>query len=439
MKFNLSLFLACIFGGVVGFILAEVFYSLCKDTWYTIPLVGLYIAIVSFFIALFGAISEYNTNHISRRAWDSGVLNRTLGLLVLLSFIGVFAAGSLLQFIYGIGKVKQVSSNVDDYIVMIDNSGSTSATDPYNERFASIVDFISGMKDSQRIMISLFDDTNQIVLPLTQKSDGLEIQVQDILSQYTAGNGTNIEAALTDSLNNYTPGGKQALAILFSDGECPVDINTMSQLYADSNIALFTVGYKDQSREGKAMLEKLAYKTGGNYYEISGVNSLKQTYGKIVHYTAKRNLLDYRIVNEQSTPLYIFLRIVFILLIVFLFGLIIGLVLDSSELLTGNRILRILSGGLAGLVLEIGLMNSLPDIPLRFIMCILMSLVISRYRPITYENIYIPTYERKTDTPEYITSNKDNGTQRRRTNEFSTDSLHNHNSNQKTRNIPKYK
>lgn len=420
-KFNKSLFISCIVGGMIGFLLAEILYNLCKDLWNPIILVGLYFAIVAFFISLFGAISEYNTNHISRRLWDTTAVTRTMGLVMLISVIGFFILGSLFQFIYGLGKVYQVSKNADDYVVMIDNSGSTSDTDYNEERFSSVVDFIKGMKDSQRIMISIFDEENNVILPLTQKDGKLADQVEDILSKYSSANNTDIQNALSDSLDHYQSDGRRAIAILFSDGDCPVDIPYITQSYNDAKIPIFTVGYIKHSGRGERLLEKLAYKTGGDYYEIHGEGGFSKAYNSVVHYKAKRVLLDNRIVSEQYTAGYIVLRVLFIMILVFLLGPGLSLILDSEDVLKDNLILRIILGLISGLVLEFGLMNYLPGILMRFIVCFLMSLVISRYEPITYDTIHIPGISLNPYNNQTFSSPSDN--KKRRNNYFDNSNM----------------
>lgn len=389
-KFNTSLFISCIVGGMIGFIFAEILYNHCKNTWNPIILVGIYFAIVAFFISLLGSISEYNTNHISRGLWDTTAVTRTMGLVILISILGFFIAGGLFQFIYGLGKVYQVSKNTNDYIVMIDNSGSTSNTDYNEERFSSVVDFIKGMKKSQRIMISIFDEKNKVILPLTRKDGKLADKVQKILSKYSSANNTNIQNALSDSLDHYKSGGKRAIAILFSDGESPVNIPFIEKSYNDAKIPIFTVGYKGHNGQGQRLMEKLAYRTGGDYYEIHGEGGFSKAYNKVVHYKAKRVLLDYRIASEHSRVCYIVLRVLFIMILVFLLGPGLSLILDSEDVLRDNLIFRIFIGLMSGLILEYGLMNYLPGMLMRFIVCFLMSLVISKYEPITYEGINIP-------------------------------------------------
>lgn len=392
-KFNLSLFIACLLGGIVGYYLAENFYNHCNDSWNPVPLVGIYFAIVVFCISLFGVITEYQTNHISAKAWDGATVIRTLGLLFALTVGGFLLVGMLLQFIYGLGKVEQISYDASDYIVMIDNSGSTSDTDVNEERFSSVVEFVKNMDNSQRIMISIFDDFNTIVLPLTQKNDGLDQKVQQILSNYDSANNTDIQRALFESLDNYSADGKQAIAMLFSDGESEVDIPTIIDRYIDASIPIFTVGFSERSFYGKRLLEKIANKTGGAYYEINGSNSFTKTYGKIINYKAKRILLDYRIANEQGKIIFMIIRTLSIMILVFLLGPALGFILDSEELLLKNIPLRCIAGLFAGLILEFGMLNYSSDVLLRFILCILMSLVISIYAPTKYGTTQITGYE----------------------------------------------
>jgi Ca-activated chloride channel family protein len=242
-------------------------------------------------------------------------------------------------------------------------------------------------------MISIFDDQNQIVLPLTQKQDGLENKVQEILDSYDADNGTDIQKALSESLDAYTADGKQAIAILFSDGESSVNVKRITDRYLAVNIPVFTVGFSGHSFGGKRLLNSLANKTGGNYYEINNMNSFQSTYNKIVDYKAKRILLDYRTVRERKNILFGTERVLFIVILFTVLGPALGIIFDSEELLKTNTVLRIITGLIAGIMLEAGLSNYVSNTFLCFILCILISLVISKYRAIEYETPQITGYD----------------------------------------------
>src|SRR5699024_2415381 len=158
-----------------------------------------------------------------------------LGLLMAVLFtLALGLAGGLFQFIYGLGYQNRTISNIQDYIVLIDNSGSTYETDPNEERYSSVVALAGNLDETHRMMVKIFEDEVTGTFPMTETTPQMQSQLSQFFEQYrrydTMG-GTDIEAALTSAAQEYVPEGRSAAVILLSDGESDVDVNSVAQTY----------------------------------------------------------------------------------------------------------------------------------------------------------------------------------------------------------------
>lgn len=383
-KFNISLLIACLIGGIIGWAVSEIVYKAFNEAWNPIVMTGVYFAILVFFIALPGILTEWATNHLSGYAWDGAVIRRTFGFLIT-GTISLFLIGALLQFLYGLSKTSDVEMKADDYIIIIDNSGSTSATDPYSERFSAVVQFIDGLDTSKKVMISIFSDTNKVVLPLTQAGRDLAKQAEGIFSGYESFGGTDIQNALTGTLQEYPASNRAAIVILFSDGESDVDLIKLADTYKNAGINIYTIGFSMQAYEGRTLLESIALETGGAYYEINEMTDFSSALTEIASLNVRRSLLSYRDEAEKGSILYIILRVVFILLISMLMEPVFGLIFDSEEILISNIPIRAVISLITGIMLEACLYLSIKDNIPRLVMSILMSLIFTHYHASGHE------------------------------------------------------
>ena len=377
-KFDFSLFISCLSGGIVGGILSGIFYNRTYEMWHPVLVVGTYFAIVAFCISCCGVVSEMCTSHLSGRRLSVDVFVRTMGLLLLTPVV-FLAAGAILQFIYGLVKTEQVTMDATEFIIMIDNSGSTATTDPQEERFSSVVEFVENMNQDQSIMITIFSSKAKLVYPMTQKNQDMAQDVEEILSQYEADGGTNIQGALEVSLENYKVSDEKAVALLFSDGESKVNMDRIAQAYIDIKVPIFTISFAGTNLAGQRLLVEMAERTGGAYLEIGEGLSFQDSYQKVQNYAAKRILLDRRGNQELGKVWYTLLRIIFLAILVVLLGLVLAVLLDSEEILQKNLLPRIGLGLAAGCIVEFGFKAYLYGAFLRGILCILMSLVFANY------------------------------------------------------------
>lgn len=374
-KFDVSLFLCCLMGGLLGFMASEALYRLVTGGLPLILQAGIYFAVTALLICLSGWLCEMVTGNLRGASWSGHEIG--LGLLMAVLFtLALGLAGGLFQFIYGLGYQNRTISNIQDYIVLIDNSGSTYETDPNEERYSSVVALAGNLDETHRMMVKIFEDEVTGTFPMTETTPQMQSQLSQFFEQYrrydTMG-GTDIEAALTSAAQEYVPEGRSAAVILLSDGESDVDVNSVAQTYNALGIPIYCVGFSGNGFSGSQLLDLIANSTDGYYCEIDQLSNLSQTVNQMISLSNQRNLLERRRASDVAQILPMILRVVFITLLGVLTGVAIAMTVDSSALLRLPLLLHGLCGLGAGLIMEIGTRTPVPVWILRLLMCLLLS------------------------------------------------------------------
>ena len=374
-KFDVSLFLCCLMGGLLGFMASEALYRLVTGGLPLILQAGIYFAVTALLICLSGWLCEMVTGNLQGASWSG----REIGLGLLMAVLFTLALGlavGLFQFIYGLGYQNRTISNIQDYIVLIDNSGSTYETDPNEERYSSVVALAGNLDETHRMMVKIFEDEVTGTFPMTETTPQMQSQLSQFFEQYrrydTMG-GTDIEAALTSAAQEYVPEGRSAAVILLSDGESSVDVDAVAQTYNALGIPIYCVGFSGNGFSGSQLLDLIANSTDGYYCEIDQLSNLSQTVNQMISLSNQRNLLERRRASDMAQILPMILRVVFITLLGVLTGVAIAMTVDSSALLRLPLLLHGLCGLGAGLIMEIGTRTPVPVWILRLLMCLLLS------------------------------------------------------------------
>lgn len=383
-KLNLSLLTACMIGGVIGAVVGNILYNRLKMDWNPMILAGVYFLQLTFFVTLLGFISEWITYHMRGAAWDGKEIVTALGIIAAGAAV-MFILGMLFQFLYGLGRTKNTIKDIDDYIILVDNSGSTSRTDPQNERFSAIFDFVKQLDQEQKVMLDVFEDGSQNILPLKYADDETVQQLEQSLSGFRPGGGTNIAGALQDAYSRYEKSERKGAVILLSDGADSGNYKDIISKWNDDNVNIYTIGFSNIGFRGKRVLNRLSTRTDGCYYQIDELGQLTSTIKQMTKYANQRVLLDYRAGTEHGKVLYMILRVLFLLFLSLVLGCIVGLAVDSEQVVLGLLPMRIGIGLAAGMVLEAGLYMFFPEALIRFLMCVIMSIILAHYYQVAYK------------------------------------------------------
>ncbi|MCD8105074.1 MAG: VWA domain-containing protein [Lachnospiraceae bacterium] len=387
-KFNLALLIACLVGAVIGWFLAELIYAALPDDMPAVLQVGIYFLVVALGIVLVAFISELLVRHI-KSVWTGSELGRSI-LILLVFLVGMFLAGMLFQFLYGLGYSRKTLTNLDDYLIVIDNSSSTNSTDPDDERFTAIVDLAASLDATKKLSVVVFDNTIVGTFELQEMTDEAKEALAAFMEEMKTKSkgGTQLQAALEEAINNYTPvAGRNAAVILLSDGESSINYSTISDLYAQKEVPIYCVAFSHMGYAGTNTMTRLAETTDGYYCEISELSTLQTALEQMMTLTSRRSLLERRRGTDVHNVLPMILRILFVTLLGLPLAPVLALVLDCDDLMHRGFLIHIPFCLIAGLLMEF-LIRLLGGGLTRLLMAILYAIMISVYMKITF---IIPT------------------------------------------------
>lgn len=360
-KINLLLVLFSLIGGAVGFAAGEIMLRQWLGEMPRLLLMGLYFGVLALSVGLFCLIAEMISPKLNGASWKLRYLGLSWKLLVPATLALLFVVGLALQLLYQInpGGVKQVK----DIVLMIDNSGSMSETDPDNGRFEAAKTLISQMESDKQVAVITFDDQPQLLQPfIALDSEAAKNEVYSKIDGIvTTSGGTNFDAVLREGMEQIQ--GKQdpkrgTVVILLSDGFSEADTTDILSQYNNEQISINTVGLSLVDPSGTDLLRNIAQQTGGMYYDVPDSGGLNLAFQQIYDTIDERTLVTERTgMMEHSVYLAIF-RVAAVLLIGVALGVSLGLVFDNRHLALSFGIGGAVSGLLAGLLLEWGLDGS---------------------------------------------------------------------------------
>ena len=165
-----------------------------------------------------------------------------------------------------------------DVALVIDSSGSMSWNDPLGLRKVAAKIFVDTARDDDQIAVVDFDGAAFARWPLqhlTANRNGIKSAIGLIDSI----GGTNISRGLLvghDELNSSTQAYRKA-AVLLTDGQG--FYNNEADLYKDEGWPIYTIGLGYNTNP--ELLEEIANKTCGKYFELTDPNQLQSVYFEI--------------------------------------------------------------------------------------------------------------------------------------------------------------
>ncbi|MDT3427101.1 hypothetical protein J2Z22_002637 [Paenibacillus forsythiae] len=381
-KLNLLLLLFSLIGGAAAFVIGELLLGRLLGSWPSIPVVGLYFAIVALGMGIGCLLAEMISPRLNGWSWRRRYLGLSWKLLPLAVAI-LLGAGTLMEFVYELnfGGLRPVK----DIVMVIDDSGSMQQSDPGNSRYSAARELVMRMDGDNKVAVLTFSDEATVVQPLTglSRPENRKQVTEAIQALRTTEGGTNLSGALSEAMNVINgdgSSGRGAMVILLSDGVSRLDTATELQAYVDRGIAVNTIGLSLSDPSGPALLKDIAATTGGQYYDVEGANRLADVFRQIYDRLGDRTLLTERTDNTQDSPYYATLRVLSLVLIGGALGLGLGIVFDNRHLARSFGLGGIVSGLLAGLTLELGLGDhSLLNAMVRLLAVLLLAGVIALF------------------------------------------------------------
>jgi Ca-activated chloride channel family protein len=356
---DVSMLIASIVAGIIGFVGSAIVYDLIRGQMWSPLAVGISFAIFAtiFFIvmAIVSSSKGYLEEHTMRHKDGGKIFAVAIGIILLTLLLGLF-----FEWLYELEmKVDGVkSSDPTSYVFIIDNSGSMDQSDPQKLRYAAISQIIS-QKDSN--------------FPYAVYGFNNEVTTLRELAPISAGNnelfaenigGTMIKLSLETLYSDYETKLKDQLGsnpkfLLLSDGYAS-DIsfasgaNKILKKYAKTDITISTVGLGNADEK---LMTKIAQATGGVYIGVDNISALESSMQQAITIGAddeQRTLYTYRSV-PRGNFLYALMRIVFTALLGILISMAMIFVTGKDKDMDRIFITSIITGLLAGLLLEVGI------------------------------------------------------------------------------------
>jgi len=355
-KINVLLLLFGLIGAVVGFALGELLLGAYGDSMPRAVLIGLYFGIAALAIGLGCLIAELMQPLLSGSSWRARYTDLSWKLLAPATLVLLFVGGSLFQLLYGLhlGGERQVR----DYVLVIDNSGSMTETDPGDERFAAARELVDRMGEKTRVAVVVFTDQAQVVQPFTRMDRQIEKDevYAAIDGLQTAEGGTDFAVALEQTLGlieTRTEADRGVMAILLSDGQSDADIQSQLGRFVSQEIVLHTVGLAIDDASGVAALQSIATTTGGSYHDVREAGELSLIYRSLYDESVEdRTLVTERDGASADSGFYQWMRILSIAALGALIGVGMGVFFDNRYLARSFGIGGAVGGLIGGWLLE---------------------------------------------------------------------------------------
>lgn len=319
-------------------------------------LVGIYFAIVALCVGIGALVAETISPKLNGQSWKLRYLGTSWRMFPLMVVL-LFGVGTLTEFVYELnfGGIKPVKN----VVMVIDDSGSMMQSDPSDRRYEAAKNLVGQLKKDNKVAIVTFSSEASVVQPLIplSKAGNRDKVMEAISSLKTTEGGTNISGALSEAMKVIDEEGadRGAMVILLSDGVSQFNTATELTDFVERGIKVNTIGLALDDPSGANLLQDIAGRTGGQYYDVADANRLGEVFQQIYDRLGDRSLLTERSDETADSPYYAVVRILALMLLGTALGLGLGIVFDNRHLARGFSIGGVVSGLGAGLILEYGL------------------------------------------------------------------------------------
>lgn len=321
-------FIFTFISAIISFIFTEMIVT---SLYYNVPdivLMGIYFALAGLIVSVFTNICAYKVSSIKNIIPVPNAFFKSLIIFSTLSIIVLFPFGCLFQYIYSLG-IKNIE-RVDNYIVLIDNSGSMAETDVNYKRYEALNQLFTTIDKKQTISVYVFSDDYTKVVESKHISP-LDIEeFQNTFKPYMVSAGGTETMKVLDAISlemKEKPLAGKTSVIVISDGECEVDNNILEKFkllgIQINTIGVYEAGFTDT-------LYRISNYTGGTYYNINNIEDLVGILTGMNSFKIDHILIGLRSNNVENPTYYFFLRILFLFLLAFVIKIIQLLIIDVS-------------------------------------------------------------------------------------------------------------
>lgn len=342
---NIGVIPASIVAGIIAWFLGSILYSAMLDSIPRPVVIGIVFTVLYLFIL----IAVILVSVIQRQFQGNAV---TLLISFLAGALVVFLLAALFQFIYGL-DFKTNISGPSSYVFIIDDSGSTSGSDPDQLRYKAIDDVLQGEDAGMPYMVYSFSDSTVIVRDMGPAAAGEQpLQGQNL-------GGTMIKGALETAIRDYRngvwdAGGDKPKVVLLTDGYAS-DIGFFSRIdylldeYVEEGISISIVGLGNADEK---LMKQIAEATGGVYVGVADAKDLSNAMVSAASSSMTRDLVSSRSMRKLNL-LYAVLRVLFITLLGTLIGGLIAFAYGNQDSFVFSTVASAILSLIGGLIMEI--------------------------------------------------------------------------------------
>jgi Ca-activated chloride channel homolog len=184
-------------------------------------------------------------------------------------------------------------------VLALDASGSMAKA--VDEVKAAALSFVESLRPEDALGVLLFSDTSVFAHDLTTERQ----QSMAAVNTYIARGGTALYDGLTDALMRLKRTDGRKVVVLLSDGRDednpgtgPGSVRTQEDLFAalgETDAVIYPIGLGP--RVDRALLERLAAKSGGLAHFPEDVSTLRENYARVIEGLRRRYVVSYTSTN----------------------------------------------------------------------------------------------------------------------------------------------
>ena len=383
IRWDLPCVLLSLAGALLWAFLGGLLYHALLGKLWTPLLIGLY---------FFGmGLTAVLALKLHRRLRGAGRLKGRDRAVLAGILLGLFLLGGLFEFLYEHGPYRK-ERHPSSYVFMIDDSGSMRDNDPENRRVEGLKQVLDDCQPQFPVAVYAFTTQAKLLSPMSPAGE------QPRNFAFQSYGQTAIVAALSQVLDDLSSkemdGGPAPRIVLFSDGYTMQELEQAASASTEEvvdrarrmNVSICAVSLVDrpagETKGDEDLLGRLSGDTGGFAVEIGDMEQLGGTLATLAS-AESRN--DSNLLNRRDHMSYDWAYCLMRIGMLAVLGALILLVraMNMYTNVSDSFVLPLHAGmaGAGALLSEFGL-QTLPEPPVRLLLCLLFMLTVLRFQPV---------------------------------------------------------
>lgn len=352
-----------VLGGILGVLLSILIFSLFPEDTLAEGNGFANIVLIAMLSGLTALFSYLGIVLYSQTKAKGDVVKKGWLPIVALGLVGMLAAGGLLQFLYALEIVAPTEevlvAGADDYVFVLDDSGSMDWNDPNNQRVPAMEGLLTRLNPKNRVALVVFDHSIKHKEELAPIGSDAKAVINQWSLNVSPTGGTNIDLALDTAfnLNGVLDPSRKTEMVILTDAE---DAGCLDYYvykdYCDQNNITMSMILLGVTRDMAGELGDFCEATGGQVLTADNADQLAAAYDAIysgVINQAVRDLIGSRPQETSWNLLLAILRILGWTLIGALYTMFLKALLDKNAKFRYQEGISVTAGFVVGLAAEI--------------------------------------------------------------------------------------